>query len=193
MSHRSYLRYRNEEESIDMSNILVVLSSARENRAADNILKLVEKDLVTRENVVVTVADLKEINLPFFAHALSPASPDYVPTDPAVIAWQKLVIDADAIVWLTPEYNHTLNAIQKNAIDSLKNEWLSKKIVIIGYGWSGASLSIRTLDEVLPFLKADYKPNPAKLVFMKDINLDGSALDEVSVRIKIKTAIDEIA
>jgi NAD(P)H-dependent FMN reductase len=176
-----------------MSNVLVVLSSAREGRAADQVFELVKKDLEARDGVNIVVADLKEINLPFFAHALSPASPDYVPTDAAVIAWGKLVSEADAIVWLTPEYNHSLNAIQKNAIDSLKNEWIDKPIAIVGYGWTGASLAIAALDHILPFLKADYKQNAAELAFMQDINVDGTALNEASVTEKIKTAIDEIA
>ena len=176
-----------------MSNILVVLSSARKGRVADKIFEYVKSDLEAREGVNIVVADLKEINLPFYAHELSPASPDYVPTDPAVIAWGKLVSEADAIVWLTPEYNHTINAIQKNAIDSLKAEWEGKPIVIVGYGWSGASLALVTLTEVLPFLKADMKKNPAQLAFMKDIAVDGSLLDETSVSAQIKTAIDEIA
>lgn len=175
-----------------MSNILVVLSSARKGRVADAIFKHVKKDLDAREDVTITVADLKEINLPFFAHQLAPASPDYVPTDPAVIEWGKLVSEADAIVWLTPEYNHSLNAIQKNAIDSLKNEWINKPIVAVGYGWSGGSLSIAALDHILPYLKAHYKATPAELAFLKDINVDGSALDEAAVAEKIKTAIDEI-
>ncbi|MDB5160233.1 MAG: hypothetical protein JWO99_496 [Candidatus Saccharibacteria bacterium] len=175
-----------------MSNVLVVLSSARKGRAADNIFDLVKKDLHTRDGVNIVVADLKDINLPFYAHELAPASPDYIPTDPAVIKWGKLVTEANAIVWLTPEYNHSLNAIQKNAIDSLKNEWIDKPIAIIGYGWTGGSLSIAALDHILPWLKADYKHNPAELAFMKDINVDGTALDEASVTEKIKTAIDEI-
>lgn len=176
-----------------MSNVLVVLSSAREGRAADNIFKSVKKDLEGRSGITMVVADLREIKLPFFAHALAPASPDYIPSEPSVIKWQKLVTEADAIVWLTPEYNHTLNAVQKNAIDTLKNEWTDKPIVVIGYGWTGASLSILTLNTVFEFLKVDFKKNPAQLAFMKDINLDGSPLDEASVDKKIKTAIDEIA
>lgn len=176
-----------------MSNVLVVIASARQGRVADKIFDHVKKDLDARDGVEITVADLKEINLPFFAHALSPASPDYVPTDPAVIKWGNLVTEADAVVMLTPEYNHTINAIQKNAIDSLKNEWEGKPIAIIGYGWTGASLSIAALDHILPFLKADYKSSPAELAFMQDINVDGTALNEASVAEKIKTAINEIA
>lgn len=176
-----------------MSNILVVLSSARKGRAADNILALVKKDLETREDTNVTVADLSEIALPFFDNEHAPASPDYVITNPAAQQWQKLVAESDAVVMLTPEYNHTVNAIQKNAIDTLKAEWEGKPVVLIGYGWSGASLAMVTLNEVLPFLGADLKANPAQLAFMKDINIDGTALDETSAATQIKTALNEIA
>lgn len=176
-----------------MSNILVVLASARKARVADKIFEYVKKDLATRQDVTITVADLKEINLPFFDHPLSPASPDYEPTDPAVVQWAKLVAEADAVVLLTPEYNHTINAILKNALDSLKREWIDKPVAVIGYGWSGASLSLVTLTEVLPFLGTDFKPNPAQLVFTKDITVDGSIIDEESVTRQIKIALDEIA
>lgn len=176
-----------------MSKILVVISSARKGRVADQIFTYVKSDLETRQNVELTVADLSEISLPFFNNEHSPASPDYAPTEPAVIVWQELVTNSDGVIFLTPEYNHTVNAIQKNAIDSLKVEWEGKPVALIGYGWTGASLAIETLNEVLPFLKADLKQNPAMLSFMKDINPDGTLLDEASVTEKIKTAIDEIA
>ena len=177
-----------------MSNILVVLSSARKGRVADKIFEHVKADIEAREDMTVVKGDLKELNLPFFAHELAPASPDYEPTDPAVIAWQKLVNESDAVVFLTPEYNHTISAIHKNAIDSLKNEWEGKPVAVVGYGWSGASLSLVTLTEVLPFLKTVFNPETAaKLSFMKDINVDGTALDEASVASQIKLAIDEIA
>lgn len=176
-----------------MSNILVVLASARKGRVADQIFQHVKKDLDTRTDVNVTVADLAEINLPFFDNEHAPASGDYTITNPAALQWQKLVAEADAVVMLTPEYNHTLSAIQKNAIDTLKAEWENKPVAIIGYGWTGASLSMVTINEVLPFLGVDLKPNHAALSFMKDINVDGTILDEESVNAQIKKAIDEIA
>lgn len=176
-----------------MSNVLVVLSSARKGRAADTIFTHVKNDIESRDGMNITVADLNEINLPFFDNEHAPASPDYVITNPAALTWQKLVKESDAVIFLTPEYNHTVNAIQKNAIDTLKVEWDAKPVVLIGYGWTGASLAMVTLNEVLPFLGTDLKPNPAQLTFMKDINLDGTALDEASVAAQVKAAIDEIA
>ncbi|RWZ78890.1 MAG: hypothetical protein EOT05_04045 [Candidatus Microsaccharimonas sossegonensis] len=94
---------------------------------------------------------------------------------------------------MTPEYNHSLNAIQKNAIDSLKAEWIGKTSVVVAYGWSGGSFSVAALDHILPYLEADYKPHAAQLTFMKDINPDGTAIDQDAISTKIKTAIDEIA
>jgi len=182
-----------EKELYCMSNVLVVLASARKGRVADQIFEHVKKDIEARDEMNLVVADLNEINLPFFDNETSPASPDYAPTNPAVLQWQKLVAEADSVVMLTPEYNHTLSAIQKNAIDTLKAEWENKPVVIIGYGWTGASLSMVTINEVLPFLKADLKPNEAALSFMKDINVDGTILDEESTSAQIKKAIDEIA
>lgn len=175
-----------------MSNVLIVISSARKNRVADKVFEHVKKDIDAREGMHITVADLAEINLPFFDSEIIPGSPDYAPTDPAVAHWQKLVKDADAVILLTPEYNHSINGMQKNALDSLYGEWNDKPVVMIGYGWSGAALAYITLKEVLSHLKADFKPNSAHLAFMKDLTVDGSILDQPSTFEKIKKAIDEI-
>lgn len=176
-----------------MSNILVVLGSARPGRVADKVLDYVKADVEKRDDVTITVADLKEINLPFFDNEQAPVSPDYVITDPQVAAWSEMVKTADSVLFITPEYNHTLSAIQKNALDSLGADWAEKPVTAVAYGWSGGSLAVLTLREVLENLKADAKHGIAQLGFMKDLNPDGSLLDEANVTLQIKTAIDEIA
>lgn len=176
-----------------MSNVLVVLGSARKGRVAEKVLEYVQKELATREDTTVTVADLKEINLPFFDNEQSPASPDYVATDEHVIAWATMVNNADSVLFITPEYNHTLSAIQKNAFDSLHKEWAEKHIAIVAYGWSGGSRSIETLTDLIPHLGAVFMANPSQLAFMKDIQPDGSIASEASVTSQIKATIDEIA
>lgn len=176
-----------------MSNILVVIGSARKGRVADKVLEYIKGDLDKREGVTYTVADLKEINLPFFENENSPTSPEYVITDPAVIAWSEQVRAADSVLFITPEYNHTVSAIQKNAMDSLGPDWIEKPVSAVAYGWSGGSLAVLTLREVLENVKADVKHSIAQLGFMKDLNPDGTLLDEASVTMQIATAIDEIA
>jgi len=175
-----------------MSEILIVLGSARKGRVADKVAEYVSSDLASRENVTVKVADLKELDLPFFDNENAPASPDYTITNEKVAAWSELVVAADGIVFITPEYNHTLSAIQKNALDSLATQWVEKPVTAVAYGWTGGSLAVATLREVLSHLKADLKPSIAQLGFMKDLNPDGSLLDEAGVRAQIKTTLDEI-
>jgi NAD(P)H-dependent FMN reductase len=175
-----------------MSKILVVIGSARKGRVADTILGYVQEELAQHDNAEVTVADLAELKLPFFDNENYPLSPDYVITDPQVAAWSELVKASDSVVFLTPEYNHTLSAIQKNALDSLGADWDSKPATAVAYGWSGGSLAVATLREVLANVKADPKGSIAQLAFMKDINPDGSLLDEASVRAQIAATINEI-
>lgn len=176
-----------------MANILVVLGSARKGRVADKVLTYIQAEAEKREDVTLTIADLKELNLPFFDNEQAPASPDYTITNPAVASWRDLVVAADSVLFITPEYNHTLSAIQKNAIDSLASEWIEKPVSAVAYGWSGGSLSVATLQEVLGnHLKADLKTSIAQLAFMKDLNPDGSLLDETSVAAQISVTINDL-
>ena len=175
-----------------MSNILVVLGSARTGRVAEKVASYVLKDIETREGVTATVADLKELNLPFFDNEISPASSDYGPINPQVIAWSAMVKSADSVLFVTPEYNHSLSAIEKNAIDSLYVEWNNKPVISVNYGWDGGTLSAEAFRGIMTHIKADLKHDIAHLVFMKDITPDGSILDEAHVASEISTAIDEV-
>jgi NAD(P)H-dependent FMN reductase len=175
-----------------MSNILVVIGSARTGRVADKIVGYVKQDLTSREDVNVTVADLAELNLPFYNNEQAAMSPERVQTNENVTAWSKLVSESDGVVFVTPEYNHNLSAIQKNALDWLFFEWNDKPVTAVGYGWSGGSLAIAALREVLTNVKADIGQDMAQLGFMKDLNPDGSLLDEANVTAQIAAAIDEI-
>ena len=175
-----------------MSKVLIVVGSARPGRVADKVLDYIQEDLVNREGIEVTVADLAELNLPYFNNENAPLSPDYVITEPQVAAWSELVNQNDSVIFITPEYNHSLSAIQKNALDSLGAEWIKKPVTAVAYGWSGGSLAVLNLREVLKNLKTDTKQSIAQLAFMKDLNPDGSVLDGAGVKEQIALAIDEI-
>lgn len=175
-----------------MSNILLVIGSARPGRVADKVLGYIQEELAKHDDANVTVADLAELNLPFFNNENAPLSPDFVITDPQVAAWSELVKANDSVLFITPEYNHTLTAIQKNALDSLGADWVQKPATAVAYGWSGGSLAVSTLREVLGNLKADTKENIAQLGFMKSLNPDGTLLDEADVRTQIAATIEEI-
>lgn len=176
-----------------MANILVVTGSVRPNSANSKVVPVVV-DALEAKGQTVTIADLKEINLPFFDAPVPPTSPDFTPSNDAARQWTQLVADADGVVLVTPEYNHTMSPVQLNAIDWVGKEWEDKPVALIGYGWrSGAAQAHATAREALAVnLKAKIGDDETNMFFMQDLNADGSVLNAESVSTKINASIDEL-
>jgi NAD(P)H-dependent FMN reductase len=104
-----------------MSKLKVIVGSTRETRNADLVVPWVV-DRATRHNAFeVDVLDLRDWPLPFFAEHLGTvgdlADPTY--SDPIVKQWNRKVAEGDAFLFVTPEYNHSIPGVLKNAIDSV--------------------------------------------------------------------------
>ena len=174
-----------------MKKLLVVTSSVRESRISDNILSIVAPHLSDYE---VTVADFKEMPLPFFDSPISPASDEFAPTDPNVIKWTKMVEESDAIVMLVAEYNNSFTAVLKNAIDWMAKPWNEKPIALVGYGWVGGARAIAQLRGVLgSMIGAKAMETEANLRFMKEIDLAGNVTDDEATNQAIKAPLEELA
>ncbi len=176
-----------------MSYILVVTGSVRPNSVNEKMIPLVVAELEA-QGAEVKVADLKELNLPFYDSPWSSTSPDFVPTHESVITWTKLVDEAAGVVLVTPEYNHTLTPVQINAIDWIGKEWTHKPVSLIGYGWqSGAHQAHAAAREALAaVLHANVNDTQTNLFLGKDLNPDGTVADDDSVKGKIKATIEEL-
>lgn len=176
-----------------MANVLVVTGSVRPTSAGKNVLPLVVRDLEAK-GANVTVADVAELDLPFYNDPLPTSAPEFTPTDERVIAWTKLVAEADGVLLLTPEYNHTMTPVQLNAVDWIGKEWEDKPVALVGYGWrSGAGQAHATAREALAVnLKAEVGDDQTNLFFMKDLNPDGTPIDEAAVLQKIGASVDEL-
>ena len=176
-----------------MSNIVVVTGSVRKNSANQNVVPVVVRMLEERGQSV-TVANLAELDLPFFNDPLPPTNPDFAPTDERVLRWTEIVKNADGVVFVTPEYNHTMTPVQLNAVDWIGKEWEDKPIALVGYGWrSGALQAHATAREALAVnLKAAVGDTQANLMIMKELNPDGTVLDADSVAAKVGASLDEL-
>lgn len=133
--------------------IKMIIGSTRQGRVGKHIADWVGK--IAKENDInLEVLDLKEINLPFF----DGKSPAYFPpeTDEAKM-WQGIIADAEAFVFVTPEYNRSIPASLKNALDYLFAEWNEKPAAIISYGHiDGGAAATKHLKDVLDWLKVKY-------------------------------------
>ena len=176
-----------------MATILIVTGSVRPQSVNSKVVPLI-KEKVEQAGRDVVVADLGVLDLPFFNDAHAPSQEELAPTDERVLEWTDMVRKADGVVFVMPEYNHTMSPVQLNAIDWIFKEWAEKPVALIGYGWrSGAGQAHATAREALAVnLKAKVGDEQAYMFFMKDLNPDGSVLDKAAVDGKIGAAIDEL-
>jgi NAD(P)H-dependent FMN reductase len=136
--------------------LLVVVASVRKGRAgkkvADWFVGQAEKDA----RFEVDLVDLKELDL---SYELPEALPSMVQNseyeEEKDRIWAKHVNDADAVVFVSPEYNHGMPASLKNALDHLASEWKDKPTGFVGYGAAGAPYSQAAFGLVAGWLKLD--------------------------------------
>lgn len=124
--------------------LTVIVASVRTGRLAVPILTWTSSILNTRDDFTVDVIDLADVALPLAAagnHTPSPIS--------------NRLAAADAFLILTPEYNHSIPAALKNAIDWHAEEWVRKPASIVAYGAeSGGLRAIEHLRLIFPELQA---------------------------------------
>ena len=176
-----------------MSNIVVVTGSVRPNSVNEKIVPLVVAEL-EKQGATVTIADLKELDMPFFDAPLPPSAPDFEAPYESTKRWTKMVDEADGVVFVTPEYNHTMAPVQLNAIDWIGKEWEGKPVALVGYGWrSGALQAHATAREALAVnLKAEVGDVQTNLYFTKELNPDGSVADADAVSASIAATVKEL-
>ncbi len=98
--------------------------------------------------------DLRDYNLPFFAEEMPPSM--QAPTLPEVVSLRADLEANDAVLFVTPEYNHSVPAALKNAIDYLPPATLKDKAAgRVGYSWYGAVKPLEHLREILSTFSAD--------------------------------------
>lgn len=172
--------------------ITIVTGSARPNSVGAALLPLVRAELEKHEDVAVQVADLKQLDLPFVDSEIIPSSDDFAPTHDSVKRWQQIVQTSDKLILIAPEYNNQISALQKNALDWLYADWVGKQIAIVAYSWSGGTPVVELLDKLIVKVGATPVATPTQLYFKKDIDLDGTILDQTSVDDKIRQTVDEL-
>lgn len=176
-----------------MSQILVVTGSVRPNSVNSKIVPLVVSE-VENQGATATLVDLGELNMPFYDAPYSSTDPEFEPTNEPAKQWTKLVDDADGVIFVTPEYNHTMSPVQMNAIDWIGKEWEGKHVGLVGYGWtSGARQAHATAREALEVvLKAEVGDEQTNLFFTREIAADGTVLDADAVNGHIAGTVAEL-
>ena len=174
-----------------MNRIAVITGSARPNSVNKHVVSEVARRLKAVGDDV-HVVDLVELDLPFCNGKTSPSSDDYQITDERVQRFSDAITQADGVVFVTPEYNHAMSAIMKNALDTLYKEWQNKPAAFVGYGWYSAKYSHENFLAVNSTLKLRLGETFTGLTFMKEISPDGSVKDESAYDAALRATLDEL-
>jgi NAD(P)H-dependent FMN reductase len=132
----------------------IIVGSTRPTRAADVVVPWVLERARAHGAFDVQVLDLRDWPLPLFQEHMGSigdfADPTY--SDPLVRRWNQTIKALDAVLVVTPEYNHSVPAALKNAFDSVFVSFAlrNKPLAAVGYsgGLSGAVRAIEHLAHI---------------------------------------------
>lgn len=150
----------------------IILGSTRTGRFADRpgewLLRIAQK----REGVAFELIDLRDYPLPFFDE---PVSPFRAPSKNEVaLRWGRKVAALDAFVFVMGEYNHSIPASLKNALDYLYAEWNRKPAAFVAYGNAGGARAVEQLRlmlvelQVAPLRSAVHVPGAAYIDILRN-------------------------
>jgi NAD(P)H-dependent FMN reductase len=135
-----------------MPNLIIIVGSTRPGRAGLPISQWFTARAKDHGGFDVTVVDLAELDLPLLDEPHHPRLGKY--TKQHTKEWSALVDAADAIVFVTPEYNYGYPASIKNAIDYLHKEWNYKPVGFVSYGGVAAGTrAVQQLKQVVTTLR----------------------------------------
>lgn len=174
--------------------LAVVLGSTREGRMTERLAKWVVATAAGRTGIEVDLIDLRDYPMPFFSEPISPRYNPHREVDPAVQKWLTAIDRADAFIFVTPEYNHSIPAVLKNAIDYLTWEMVHKPATVVSHGTVGGARATMQLKEILSESRAAVVPTQVALAGLGEkIDESGTLSDEQKSLVRgPQTALDNL-
>lgn len=156
-----------------MTRIAIITGSTRPGRKALTVAHWVHEAASRRTDAEFTIVDIAEHDLPHLDEPVAAAmSTDYL--HPRTRRWSSTIAAYDGFVVVTPEYNHSMPGVLKNAIDHLYTEWHDKSAGFVGYGTHGGIRAVEQLRLVMAELQvADVRAQVALSLFT---DFDGAEL-----------------
>jgi NAD(P)H-dependent FMN reductase len=174
--------------------VLVVMGSTRAGRLCPKIAAWVISVARDATDLTFELADLVDWPLPMTDEPGIPALGGY--RQAHTCAWSDKVTGADAIMFVTPQYNWGYPAPLKNAIDHLYKEWTGKPVAIVTYGGHGGGKCAAQLRQVTEGLKMRPVPTMPGLELTDEMILSGDldpATDFRAHEVAVRQAAEELA
>lgn len=148
-----------------MPKLHVVVGSTRPGRLGLPIGQWAAGAATDHGEFDVELVDLADMDLPLLDEPNHPRMAKY--TKDHTRAWSAKADEADAFVFVTPEYNYGPPATLINAISYLYKEWLYKPVGFVSYGGVAAGLrSVQVLKQIVTTLKMMPIPEGVSIPFV---------------------------
>lgn len=179
--------------------LLVIVGSTRPTRNADAVVPWVMQRTSEHGRFEPELVDLRDWPLPMFQEHIGTIGDITDPTysEPIVRAWNKKIAEADAVLFVTTEYNHSVPAVLKNALDSVFVSFAlrNKPAAFVGYSNSviGAARAVEHLAHIV--IEAEMAPLRNTVLIgavSKAFGEDGSPIDP-STAVAMTITLDDLA
>ena len=163
--------------------VAVVIGSTRPGRFGPTVARWFMSVAAVRDDVELDLVDLADADLPA-AWTHDPGS--------ATRAFVQRIERADAIVVITPEYNHSFPASLKQAIDISGRVWVRKPVGFVSYG--GLSGGLRAVEALRPVFSEVRATTIRETVSFHQFPFDehGTPHDTVNAELAAHTMLDDL-
>src|ERR1700680_4046204 len=134
-----------------MLKVGIIVGSTRPGRKAAAVAKWAHDILKSRKDAEFEIVDIEDYKLPLLDEPVPPLMGQY--SKAHTKTWSAKIDSLDAFIFVTPEYNHSISAALKNAIDFLFHEWNNKAAGFVGYGGAGGVRAVESLRLVMGEIK----------------------------------------
>jgi NAD(P)H-dependent FMN reductase len=123
-------------------SIPVILGTTRKGRLSAHAARFMVDQIARREGVVTELIDITDVPMPL----------DDAGEGIKDAAFSEKMVRADALVLVTPEYNHSFPGLMKHVLDSCLKEYIHKAAGIVGVS-AGPFGGIRAIQDFLPVIR----------------------------------------
>lgn len=123
-------------------SIPVILGTTRKGRMSAHAARFMANQISKRAGVVTQLIDIAELPMPINDAGDGIKNP----------AFSEKMTMADALVIVTPEYNHSFPGLLKHVLDSCLKEYIHKAAGIVGVS-AGPFGGVRAIQDFLPVIR----------------------------------------
>src|SRR5690625_3856722 len=132
---------QSEEENMmsEKLNIGIILGSTRDGRLSPQVGEWVKSIADERNDANYEIVDIKDYQLPLLGEGDSPG----------IAKWNEKLASLDGFIFIVQEYNHSITASLKNALDLAREPWNNKAAGIVSYGSTGGARAAEHLRGIM--------------------------------------------